>query len=37
VTFAAIPNGTALFIGANPFVYHFAPDPRYVAACQQLL
>jgi len=37
MTFTAIPNGAALFIDANPFVYHFAPDPRYAAACQQLL
>ena len=37
MTFTAIPNGATLFIDANPFVYHFAPDPKYAAACQDLL
>jgi predicted nucleic acid-binding protein len=37
MTFTAIPNGASLFIDANPFVYHFPPDPTYAAACQQLL
>jgi predicted nucleic acid-binding protein len=35
--FTAIPNGTALFVDANPFVYHFAPGPRSAAVCRQLL
>jgi predicted nucleic acid-binding protein len=35
--FAQIPVGDVIFLDANTFVYHFAPDPKYQAACSQLL
>lgn len=37
MTFADIPQGTRVFVDANPLVYHFAPDPVYGAACRQFL
>jgi predicted nucleic acid-binding protein len=37
VTFADLVAGDAIFLDANLFVYHFASDPRYGAACTQLL
>jgi predicted nucleic acid-binding protein len=37
MTFAGIPSGAAVFVDANTFVYHFTNDPRYGAACTQLL
>ncbi len=37
MTFAQLGIGEAVFVDANTFVYHFAPDPKYQAACSQLL
>ena len=33
MTFADLVAGEAIFLDANAFVYHFAADPRYGAAC----
>ncbi len=35
--FADIPDGTTVFIDANPFVYHFIFDPTCGTACTSLL
>lgn len=35
--FADIPAGTAVFVDANPLVYHFAPEPVLGPACCELL
>ena len=37
MTFADLIAGEAIFLDANPFVYHFVSDPQYGAACSQLL
>jgi predicted nucleic acid-binding protein len=37
MSFALIPSGAALFFDANTLLYHFSNDPRYGAACTQLL
>src|SRR5579884_3816501 len=37
LTFADIPAGVAVFIDANPFVYHFEPHPLLSSACSDLL
>src|SRR5438132_3272193 len=37
VTFDSIPDGSALFIAANPFVYSFTADPTFGPACERLL
>jgi predicted nucleic acid-binding protein len=37
MTFADLVAGEAVFLDANPFVYHFVSDPQYGAACSQLL
>ena len=37
MTFADLLAGDAVFLDANTFVYHFAPDPRWSAPCGQLL
>jgi predicted nucleic acid-binding protein len=37
MTFANIPQGSQVFIDANPFVYHASADPIYGAACKQLM
>ncbi len=37
MTFADLVAGEAIFLDANPFVYHFVADPEYGAACSQLL
>jgi predicted nucleic acid-binding protein len=37
MTFADLNRGDAVFVDANIFVYHFAPDPALGAACTQLL
>jgi predicted nucleic acid-binding protein len=37
MTFADLVAGEAIFLDANPFVYHFVADPRYGTACSQLL
>jgi predicted nucleic acid-binding protein len=37
MTFADLNRGGALFVDANIFVYHFAPDPVEGAACTQFL
>lgn len=37
MTFADLGAGEAIFLDANPFVYHFVSDPLYGAACSQLL
>ena len=37
MTFAAIPAGVAIFLDANPLIYHFTNDAQYGAACTQLL
>ena len=35
--FADLVNGDAVFLDANTFVYHFAPDPLLRTPCGQLL
>jgi predicted nucleic acid-binding protein len=35
--FTDLPVGAAVFLDANTFVYHFSQDPRYGAACTELL
>lgn len=37
MTFAALQLGDAVFVDANIFVYHFAPDPIFQIPCGQLL
>ena len=37
MTFADLVAGDAIFLDANPFVYHPVADPKYGAACSQLL
>jgi predicted nucleic acid-binding protein len=37
MTFADLVLGSAVFIDANVFVYAFANDPQFEAACKQLL
>src|SRR5438132_12707218 len=37
MTFADLVAVDAVFLDANPFVYHFAPDPVFVSPCSQLL
>jgi predicted nucleic acid-binding protein len=37
MTFAQLGTGAAVFVDANIFVFHFAPDPRFQVACSQLL
>jgi predicted nucleic acid-binding protein len=37
MTFADLVAGEAIFLDANPFVYHFVADPRFGAACSQPL
>jgi len=37
VTFASIPAGASIFVDANSLLYHFAKDPKYGAACTQLV
>ena len=37
MTFLDLVAGDAVFLDANTFVYHFAPDPRWAASCGQLL
>jgi predicted nucleic acid-binding protein len=37
VTFAQIAPGIAIFLDANSLIYHFTNDPRYGAACTQLV
>jgi predicted nucleic acid-binding protein len=36
MTFPDIPIGSAVFLDANVFVYHFVPDPQFGPACRQL-
>lgn len=37
MTFADLIAGEAIFLDANPFVYHFVADPQYGAASSHLL
>jgi predicted nucleic acid-binding protein len=37
MTFVDLIVGDAVFLDANTFVYHFAPDPNWSAACGDLL
>jgi predicted nucleic acid-binding protein len=37
MTFDDIPSGVRVFIDANPFIYHFAPNPSFGAACRTLM
>lgn len=37
MTFAALRPGDAVFVDANIFLYHFAPDPVLQAPCGDLL
>jgi predicted nucleic acid-binding protein len=37
VTFDSIPDGSALFLDTNPFVYSFTADPSFGPACERLL
>jgi predicted nucleic acid-binding protein len=36
MTFDDIPAGSAVFVDANTFVYHFEPHPVFGPPCQQL-
>lgn len=35
--FRAIRRGTVIFLDANTLIYDFSADPKYGAACKQLL
>jgi len=35
--FANLASGEAVFVDANTFVYHLAPDPVFGAACSRLI
>jgi predicted nucleic acid-binding protein len=37
MTFAQIPPGVGVFLDANSLVYHFTNEPKFGAACTQLL
>jgi len=37
MTFLDLVQGDAVFIDANTFVYHFAPDPKLAGPCGRLL
>src|SRR5215218_10718966 len=37
MTFAALVPGDSVFVDANVFVFHFAPDPVLQVPCGQLL
>src|SRR5438105_15084326 len=37
MTFPDVPAGSAVFLDANVFVYHFIPDPVFGPACRDLL
>ena len=37
MTFASIPASATVFLDANTLIYHFANDPKYGAACTQLI
>ncbi len=37
MTFASIPSGAAIFLDANTLIYHFGNEPKYGAACTQLI
>ena len=35
--FADLPNGAAVFLDANPLVYHFGPHPLLGPPCSELI
>ena len=37
MTFAQLAAGELVFLDANTFIYHFAPDPTLGPSCTQLL
>ena len=37
MTFADLAVGDAVFLDANPLVYHFAPHPSFGPPCTQLM
>ena len=37
MTFVDLVTGDEVFLDANTFVYHFAPDPAFQAPCADLL
>ena len=37
MTFQSIPSGVVIFLDANTLIYHFTGDPKFGAACTQLL
>jgi predicted nucleic acid-binding protein len=37
MTFDDIPAGQAVFVDANPLIYHFSAHPKYGAACTSLV
>ncbi len=37
MTFTCIPLGATIFLDANTLIYHFTNDPKYGAACTQLI
>jgi hypothetical protein len=37
MTLAQLRTGEAVFVDANIFVFHFASDPKFQAACSQFL
>src|SRR4051794_33275605 len=37
MTLAQLRSGEAVFLDANPFVYHFEPHPTHGPACSQVI
>ena len=37
MTFADLVAGSSVFLDANSWVYHFAPDPTLGTSCHQLV
>ena len=37
MSFASIPNGSAVFLDANALIYHFSSEPTFGAAATQLV
>ena len=35
--FTALPTGAAVFVDANPLIYHFSGHPQFGAACTAFL
>lgn len=37
MTFDSIPDGSAIFLDANLFIYSFTADPTFGPACERML